>query len=345
MTVQQLTQVLVTGASSYIGLHCILLLLEKGYSVRGTIRNLDRETHIRQVLARHTGADSRLEFFQADLTQDAGWEKAVDGCTYVLHLASPFPAFTPKDENDLIKPAREGTLRVLRAAADFGIKRVVLTSSIAAISGGHKVTGRTFDERDWSNLEGDIDAYSKSKTLAERAAWDFMDNLPGRQAVELAVINPSLVVGPVLDEEYDGTSGILVKELLKRAYPGCVDLNFQLVDVRDVAAAHLAAMTEPDAAGERFCCFAENMWMQEIAIILDTVFRDRGYPVRTNKLPNAAIYLSSIFDKTARRMIKDIGRQNFIDTSKIRRVLDWEPRSAKDSIVDMAESMIQFKLV
>jgi dihydroflavonol-4-reductase len=345
MIEKQRTKVLVTGAGSYIGMHCILLLLEKGFSVRGTIRNLDRETHIRQVLARHTGAGSRLELVHADLTQDAGWEKAVDRCSYVLHLASPFPAFTPKDENDLIKPAREGTLRLLRAAANCGAKRVVLTSSIAAISAGHKVKGRTFDERDWSNLEGGIDAYSKSKTLAERAAWDFINNLPSSQTIELAVINPSYVVGPVLDEEYAGTSGILVKELLKRAYPGCVDLNFQLVDVRDVAAAHLAAMIKPEAAGERFCCFAENMWLQEIAIILDTVFREQGYPVRTNKLPNAVIYLVSIFDKSAREMIKDIGRQNFIETSKIRRVLNWQPRPAKDSIVDMAESMIRLKMV
>lgn len=339
------TRVLVTGAASYIGLHCVLQLLKQGYRVRGTLRSLSRESHLHQVLARHVNVEDRLEFCAADLTKDSGWDEAMYRCTYVLHVASPFPVASPKDENELIIPAKEGSLRVLRAAAAGGVKRVVLTSSMAAVNAGHNANGRTFDENDWSDLQGDMDAYSKSKTLAERAAWNFIQDLPPDHSLELSVINPSFVLGPVLDETYNGTSGILVQSLLARKYPGCVDISFSIVDVRDVAAAHLAAMLVPEAASQRFCCSAGELWMQEVAQILDKNFAGRGFPVRTNKLPNAVIYLLALFDPAARATKDNLSRRNYTDTSKIRRVLGWQPRALEDSLVDMAQSMLDLKML
>ena len=247
--------ILVTGGSGFVGAHCILQLLDKGYRVRTTVRSLARETDVR-AMVRQGGADpgDRLEFAAADLTQDAGWPEAVAGCTYVLHVASPFPPAAPKHEDELIIPAREGALRVLRAARDAGVKRVVLTSSYAAIGYGQPQQSAPFDETNWTNPNGDdVRAYTKSKTLAERAAWDFIAKEGG--ALELAVVNPVGVFGPVLGSDYS-TSILLVQRLMDGAMPGCPRLWFGLVDVRDVADMHLRCMTDPAAKGERFLAVA-----------------------------------------------------------------------------------------
>jgi dihydroflavonol-4-reductase len=225
--------VLVTGASGFIAIHCIIQLLEQGYPVRGTLRSMNRENELRKTIAKFVQADERLTFIQADLLEDAGWAEAVRGCDYVLHVASPFPLGTPKDENDLIRPAKEGTLRILRAAAENGVKRVVLTSSNAAISAGYPYSKKNFDESDWSLPDSPtIDPYSKSKTLAERAAWEFMQNLPEGHLLELAVINPGLVLGP-LPDTYQRTSGELIQQLLSGKLPGLARIQFSCVDVRD----------------------------------------------------------------------------------------------------------------
>ncbi|MCP5054134.1 MAG: NAD-dependent epimerase/dehydratase family protein, partial [bacterium] len=201
------TTVLVTGASGFIAMHCVLQLLEQGYRVRGTLRTPSRETSLRQTFQKHVEAGHRLEFMTADLTQDEGWDEAARGCRYVMHVASPVPLKKPKHEDELIIPAREGTLRVLKASAVAGVKRVVLTSSVAAILYGHPRDGsKIFNENDWSKIDEKIGAYPKSKTMAERAAWDFVNNQQGEEKMELAAINPGVVLGPVLDEDY-GTSG------------------------------------------------------------------------------------------------------------------------------------------
>ena len=268
--------VLVTGASGFIALHCVVQLLQAGYQVRGTLRSASREAEVRETVARQVDAGERLSFTTADLTDDAGWADAVANCTYVLHVASPFPAAPPKDENELIVPAREGALRVLRAAANAGVKRVVLTSSIAAVAHGNDGLGNhTFDEDDWSNVDGTLGAYEKSKTLAERAAWDFIAS-DDAKGMELAVINPGAVLGPVLNENL-GTSAELVRRLLLRQLPACPRIGFSMVDVRDVASAHIAAMSVPEAAGKRFCCTESHAWIRDIALILDKHFADRGY--------------------------------------------------------------------
>src|SRR5450432_3867049 len=263
-----MSTVLVTGGSGFIGSHSILQLLAAGHQVRTTVRSLKRESDVRAML-KEGGAEpgERLSFFAADLENDAGWPEAVAGCDYVLHVASPFPPGVPKNEDDLIIPAREGALRVLRAARDAGVKRVVLTSSFAAIGYGTEPTDRPFSEKDWTDTSGsDVGAYVKSKTLAERAAWDFIAKEGG--ALELSVVNPVGVFGPVLGPDYS-TSILLVQRLMDGAMPGAPKLAFGVVDVRDVADLHLHCMTDPVAKGERFLAVAGDfISMLDIARIL-----------------------------------------------------------------------------
>lgn len=336
------TRVLVTGASGFIALHCILQLLEQGYRVRGTLRSPARAASLRAILARHLDAgvdlDERLELVTADLQQDEGWAEATRGCTFVLHVASPLPKESPKDENELIVPAREGALRVLRAASEAGVARVVMTSSIAAVLYGHPRDGsKVFDERDWSIPDG-LAAYEKSKTLAERAAWQWLEE--SGSALELVTIQPGLVLGPILEKD-SGTSGEAVRKLMARELPGCPRLGFAIVDVRDVASAHLAAMTTPEAAGERFCCCIEHVWMSEIAAVLKQHVGARGYRIPTWPLPDFAVRLAGLFDKTTRMIVPELGLRQDVSNDKIRRVLGWQPHGMRDAVESMADTMIE----
>jgi nucleoside-diphosphate-sugar epimerase len=340
------TTVLVTGASGFVGLHCTLLLLEKGYRVRGTVRSLSRESHLREVLGRHVDVGDRLSFAATDLMKDDGWDAAVEGCEYVLHIASPVLAGPPRHPDDLVIPARDGTLRLLGAAASAGVKRVVLTSSLAAVIAGYSEYGRVFDESDWSDTDGDISAYSLSKTLAEQAAWEFVKGQDSERPLELAVLNPGYILGPVLDGSHQlVASGEIVYKLMQRELPGAPDLNFHMVDVRDVAGAHLKAMTMPEAVGKRFCCFSEYVEMQEVALILDRHFSGRGYKIPTRRIPNIAVRIIALFDETARLVVRYLGHRVEISTERIRGELDWQPRPAEEAVVDMAESMIEHGLV
>ena len=334
------TTVLVSGAGGFIAMHCIQQLLKEGYRVRGTLRSLAREAQVRQALAGHADGAGRLEFVTADLFKDEGWQAAVQGCDYVLHVASPFPAQEPEHEDDLIIPAREGTLRVLRAAAAAGVKRVVLTSSMASIFEGYPPGQRNFDENDWSDLQGKIGAYSKSKTLAERAAWDFVNTLKSDHPMELAVINPSYVLGPALGGDIR-TSGELISRLMRHEIPGVPHIRWFVVDVRDVAAAHIAAMTTPEAAGQRFCCSAETCWTRDMALILEKHFAGRGYRIPTHEVPDFVVRFVALFDKTVRLTVDSLGKDYSVSTARIRKVLDWQPHSLEDTLVDMAESMIR----
>jgi len=331
--------VLVTGASGFIALRCVLQLLEQGYCVRGTIRNLSREPEIRRTLAKHVEIGGRLEITEADLTSDNGWADAVRGCTYVLHVASPFPNYTPKTDEELVVPAREGTLRVLRAAADAGVSRVVLTSSMAAIAYGHSdADTQVFDESQWSVAEN-CPPYHKSKTLAERAAWEFVEGLPEDAPMELSVINPGAVLGPLLDSHYS-TSGEIIRKLMAREVPGTPKIGFAMVDVRDVAAAHVAAMTVPEAAGKRFCCAIEHSWMGDIAEILDKHFGPKGYKIPTRKLPDFVVRMVALFDPTVRTVIGDLGKRLGVNNKRIRDVLKWQPRTLEEMVISMGQTMI-----
>jgi len=337
--------VLVTGASGYIAQHCVLQLLQNGYIVRGTLRDLNRADHLRKVLARHTAGLERLKYVQAELMEDDGWADAVAGCEYVLHVASPFPIEQPKDENELILPAREGTLRVLQAAAQAGVKRVVQTSSVAAIQGGHSDPIRTFTEADWSDLNGEIAPYAKSKTVAELAAWDFLEQRPGGHPFELAVINPSFVLGPLLDEQSQGTSVDTIKRLMTGGYPGTARISWTVVDVRDVANAHLQAMIQPQAAGNRYICAGEFMWFAEIANILHQHFAERGYKIPTRPLPDWIVKTFARMDKSVQGVVSLLGQEHRLDNSKIKEQLGVEFRSAEETITAMGESLIHLGIV
>jgi dihydroflavonol-4-reductase len=340
------TTVLVTGASGFIGLHCVLQLLQQGYRVRGTVRSQARADEVREAMEANAAVDlgHRLEIVEADLTRDEGWADAVRGCTYVLHVASPFPNRAPEHEDELIKPAKEGTLRVLKAAANAGVKRVVVTSSLAAVSGGHPVdNARVYTEDDWSIVER-CPPYPKSKTLAERAAWDFVASLEGDAPMELCVINPGAVLGPVLNRHYS-TSGEIVRKLMAKELPGTAKIGFAWVDVRDVASAHIAAMTAPGAAGQRFCCAIEFSWIDEVADILARRFGPEGWKVPTRRLPNFMVRVVAMFDPTVKTVVSDLGRVRRVSSDRIRSVLKWQPHSLEEMVVSMGETMIQQGIV
>jgi nucleoside-diphosphate-sugar epimerase len=337
--------VLVTGGSGFIGSHCILQLLAAGHHVRTTVRHLKRESDVRAML-KVGGADpgNRLTFAAADLEHDAGWPEATTGCDYVLHVASPFPPSIPKHENELIIPAREGALRVLRAARDAGVKRVVLTSSFAAIGYGHQPQITPFDETSWTNPQAsDVLPYTKSKTLAERAAWDFMTREGG--ALELAVVNPVGVFGPVLGPDFS-TSILLVKRMLDGELPGCPKLKFGVVDVRDVADLHLRAMTHPHARGERFLAVAGDfMSIHQIAQVLKSRLGTLAKRVPGWQLPNWLVRLAAWRDPAVKQIIPELGRDKNATNHKARQVLGWTPRTNEEAILATAESLGQLKLL
>jgi len=337
--------VLVTGGSGFVGAHCILRLLDAGYRVRTTIRSLEREAGVRTML-KAGGAEpgKALSFVTADLMSDAGWAEAAAGCRFALHVASPFPLNAPRHEDELIIPAREGALRVLRAARDAGVKRVVMTSSFAAIGYGQKPTDRPFTEENWTDPKGgDASAYAKSKTLAERAAWDFVDREGG--ALELSVVNPVGVLGPVLGPDYS-TSIQLVERLTNGTIPGIPNLSFGIVDVRDVADLHLRAMTDPAAKGERFLAIAGDcMTMPEIARLLRARLGAVAGRVPTRVLPDWMARLASLFDPALRQIVPGLGNSKKATNEKARRVLGWAPRSNEEAIVATAESLVRLGLL
>ena len=335
--------VLVTGGSGFIGSHALLQLLATGHEVRTTIRSLQREAGLRALLRANAADDTRLHCFATDLTQDAGWTDAVAGCDFVLHIASPFPAGIPKHEDELIVPARDGALRVLRAARDAGARRVVLTSSFAAIGYGHPQQQAAFDETTWTHLDGSIAAYTRSKTLAERAAWDFLAREGG--GLELAVVNPVGVFGPVLGADY-ATSIELVQRLLTGSMPGCPRLRFGVVDVRDVVDLHLRAMSAPAANGERFLAVAGDfMRVQEMALALKSRLGTAARKVPTRELPDWLVKLVAMFDPTVRQIVPDLGKYKNATAAKAQRVLGWSPRSNQDALVATAESLLRLGLL
>ena len=337
--------VLVTGGSGFIGTHCILQLLNAGYRVRATLRSLNREAEVRSMLlAGGVKAGAELTFVAADLMSDAGWPEAVAGCDYVLHVASPFPLGIPKDEAELIVPAREGALRVLKVARDANVKRVVLTSSFAAIGYGQNLPGQVFSEKDWTDPNiSDIGAYIKSKTIAERAAWDFIADQGG--ALELSVVNPVGVFGPVLGPDYS-TSIEIIKRLMSGALPGCPRLSFGIVDVRDVADLHLRAMIDPAARGERFLAVTgDSMTMLEMAQVLKARMGTAAKRVPTRGLPDWMVRLAALTDPGLKQIIPELGKVKNATNEKAKRLLSWSPRSREDSIVATAESLVQLGLL
>jgi nucleoside-diphosphate-sugar epimerase len=335
--------VLVTGGSGFVGAHCLVRLLKAGYRVRASVRSPGRESDVRAMVAAG-GAESgpNLNFAVADLTSDAGWPEAMAGCDRVLHVASPFPAGRPEHDDDVIVPARDGTLRVLRAARDAGAKRVVMTSSFAAIGYGHPRTSQPFAEDAWTEPAGQS-AYVRSKTLAERAAWDFISREGG--GLELAVINPTGIFGPVLGSDYSGSIGI-VKALLDGAMPRVPRISFGIADVRDVAQLHVQAMADPAARGERFIvCNGDIMSLHQVALTLKARLPEHAQRVPAKEAPDWLVRLAGRFNSRAAAVTPDLGQVRRPSNAKARHVFGWEPRSNEETIVTTAESLIQFGLL
>ena len=333
-------RVLVTGGSGFIATHCILQLLSKGYRVQTTLREPGREHRLRSMLQQGGGEPGeRLTVVAADLTRDDGWPAAVLGCDYVLHLASPFPRSAVRDEDELVRPAREGTLRVLRASRDAGVRRVVLTSSFAAVGYGHRARTGVFDESVWTDLSGgDVAPYPKSKTLAERAAWEFIARDGG--ALELSVVNPVAVFGPVLGPDYS-TSILLLKSMLEGA-PALPKLYFGVVDVRDVADLHWRAMVQPAARGERFIAAAgESLSLHQMALLLRSRLGERARRVPTAEMPDWLMRLAGLALPMARQVLPELGKIKHASNDKARRVLGWSPRSSEESLLATAQSLMQ----
>ncbi|WP_293303997.1 SDR family oxidoreductase [Pedobacter sp. UBA5917] len=336
--------VLVTGGSGFIAVHCILQLLNAGYRVRTTLRSLGREAEVRAML-REGGVEAgdRLSFIAAELGSDTNWSEAVSGCTYILHVASPTPINVYKHEDEMIIPAREGVLHVLRAARDAGVKRVVLTSAVGAIVYGHKPQTKPFTEEDWTDTTGNVPAYQKSKTLAERAAWNFIEKEGA--GLELSVINPVGVLGPVLSADYSHSIHFL-QNILEGKMAGSPKVNSSYVDVRDVADLHLRAMTDPAANGQRFIATAgESIWMVEVAKILKKHVGTLGEKISTKELPNTLVRVAALTNPTAKAVIPFLGLVMNTTNEKAVNLLGWKPRTTEEAIVATAESLIRLKIV
>jgi dihydroflavonol-4-reductase len=332
--------VLVSGGSGYIAGFLIRQLVAEGWIVHATVRSLSREAEVRTRL----GVDNaRLHFFAADLSADAGWAEAMAGCTHVAHVASPFPPKAVKHADELIVPARDGTLRALCAARAAGVTRFVLTSSAAAIAYGHPPGKTTFTEADWSDpTNPDCPPYAQSKTIAERAARDWIATEGG--AMEFVSINPSLVVGPVMDADVS-TSIEAIEKMLSGALPGCPRLGFGVVDVRDLADLHVRALTAPGIAGERFIASGKFLMLVDIAKVLKARLGLKARKVPTRTLPDFLVRLSAIFDPLVRSVLSELGRTRNMDASHVKAVLGWDTRSEEDSLVDCANSLIDKGLV
>jgi dihydroflavonol-4-reductase len=334
--------VLVTGGSGFVGSHVVLQLLNAGHSVRTTVRSATRE---QQVVAMLQTASARLEaltFARADLEDDTGWREAARGCDYVVHVASPIPAAAPKTEDELIRPARDGTLRLLRAARDAGVRRVVLTSSCGAIYYGHPAQTAPFDETSWTNIDGEMSAYVRSKAIAERAAWEFV-GAEGRN-LELTAVNPTGIFGPVLGP--DAASSVELIARLLKGMPGCPRLFFGIVDVRDVSDLHLRAMTHPAAAGQRFIAASGDLLsMLDVARTLRAHLGNAARKVLTRELPNWLVRIASRFDRTLKPLVPLLDSTRRATSAKAQRLLGWQPRTPQEAIIATAESLLTFGVV
>ena len=328
-------KVLVTGASGFIAEHCIIELLKNGYSVKGSLRTMSREQEVRDAVKTETD-DAKLEFCKLDLLDDDGWEEAMRDCDYLMHVASPFVIEDPKDENELIKPAKEGTLRALNAAKKAGIKRVVLTSSVAAVN-SHMMSGNS-DHTTWTDINSKyVTPYQKSKTIAEKAAWDFYNNQDNSNKMELTVINPGGVMGPQLGNDLGGASTQIVSQLISGKFPMIPALSFPFIDVRDVAILHLKAMTTPEADGKRFiAAHSEPTWMYEVAEVLSAA----GYEkIKLKKAPSFMLKLIGFFDNKTKSLVPMLDKYVPCDNSQTVKILNWKPMPWEQAFIEHAKSI------
>ncbi|MFT3706878.1 MAG: aldehyde reductase [Archangium sp.] len=334
-----MSTVLVTGGSGFIGGHVVLAALNAGHTVRTTVRSKSKEAAVRASLKAAGADESRLTFFEAELESDAGWAEAMAGCDFVLHVASPMPKGEPKNPDEVLVPAKEGVLRALRFARDAKVKRVVLTSSCGAVYYGHPEQEAAFDETSWTNTDGEMSTYVRSKALAERAAWDFMKREGG--ALELSVINPAGVFGPALNKDAMSSLGLIQR--LLGGMPGAPMLYFSVVDVRDVAELHLLAMTSPAAKGERFIAATDGvMSMLDVANTLRAKLGERAAKVPKKALPNWLVRVIGVFNPQIRGLLPLLNVKRRATSAKAQRVLGWKPRAPEEVIAATGESVLRF---
>ena len=332
--------VLVTGGTGFIGLHCLQQLLDKGYKVRTTIRAESRKQEVLEAMKKHSSNYENLEFYIADLLKDDGWKEAVEGSKYVLHVASPFFLGEPENEDVFIKPAVEGTLRVLKACADADVQKVVLTSSFAAVGYGHPREKEVYTEEDWSSVDGEISAYAKSKTLAEKAAWEFVENLEESKKFDLTVINPVAVTGPMLTSDIGSSNDFLLK-LISGSMPACPKIHMGYIDVRDVAKAHIFSMTEEKTNGERIIVSENEMFFAEVGKTLN----EAGFKKSpTKELPNFLVKIMSFFVGELKTLLSALDRKGDIDKTKAERFFNWEYISTEQSVTETAQQLQEMGL-
>lgn len=335
--------VLVTGGSGYIGSWCVIGLLQQGYTVRTTVRSLAREAAVRAAIGTVVDPQDRLSFHAADLLSDAGWDAAAHGCDYVLHVASPVSIAEPRNPDELIVPAREGTRRAVGAALRAGVKRVVLTSSVAAASPRAGMGESASDETQWTDLDDPrVGAYARSKTLAERTAWDLVGAASG--TTTLATVNPSVVLGPVLGRDFSDSVQV-VQRLLSGKVPGLPRLGFCFVDVRDVADLHIRAMTAPEATGQRFIAAGDFAWMAEVAALLKAHLGEGAARVPTRRVPDLVLRLVALFDRSVAGVVPRLGERRTFVSAKAERVLGWRRRPLEETVLDCARSLIAVKAI
>jgi dihydroflavonol-4-reductase len=333
--------VLVTGGSGFLGGWCLVEALQRGYRARTTVRDLSRETQVRAEVGSQVDIGERLKVFAADLTSEEGWAEAADGCDYVLHVASPFPPAQPKDPEELIVPARDGTLRVLRASLAAGAKRIVATSSVAAVRNAGadaKPADRELTEEDWTDPDNPhLTPYTRSKTIAERAAWDYMREQGA--ADRLVTVQPGAIIGPVLgkDRSYSLQA---VERMLTGRMPGLPRLGFSFIDVRDVAALQVAAMTAPDAAGQRLIAADSFLWLSDVARILREQLGADAGKVPRRRVPDIVVRMLARFDPEIRSVVGELGQKTTYSIENARRRVGWTPRPVEQSIVDCARSLL-----
>lgn len=340
----QTSKVLLTGITGFLGAHTAIQLLEKGYEVTGTLRDQSRAASIKKTIAEYTDNTEQLHFAEADLTDDKVWHELMKNIDYVQHIASPFPRTLPKNEDELIVPAKQGTLNVLAAAAANGVKKVILTSSAGAIIYGKEKQHRsgTYTEKDWTDVTNKQDStpYYRSKTIAEATAWDFIKK--DNSGLQLTSICPVAILGPVLEKDF-GTSANIVIKAMDGSMPALPNVGFDIVDVRSVAALQIQAMESDKAAGERFIGSAGYLSFKEIAGILSAKYPDRKIPKTV--LPDFVVRLYAKIDKTLQPVLVDLGIKRKADNTKAKTVLHWEPLSAEEAVLSCAESLIRLNIV
>ncbi|GGL80686.1 dihydroflavonol-4-reductase [Microlunatus endophyticus] len=331
-------KVLVTGGTGYVGGWAIVALLQRGYDVRTTVRSTAREQAVIDAVSTAVDPAGRIDFVHADLLADDGWDAAMDGIDYVLHVASPLGHGGETDADALIAPARDGALRVLRAATRAGVKRVVMTSAANAASPMSYTTEGVTDETLWTIDDPSLPAYRRSKTIAEKAAWDFIATTDG--STELTTVLPGAVLGPILTADNVGTASI-VQQMLRGQLRGAPRIGLEVVDVRDLVDLHIRAMTTPEAAGQRFLGTGPFIWMADIAKALKTALGEQAGQVATRQLPNVVVRIASIFNPSLKAITISLGRRNRHTTEKARRILGWTPRPAEQTAVECARSLIE----